>query len=83
MRKNFAPMKYPRERILDPQNTYEKKFCTHEIPTRKNFRPSKYPREKFGPHQIPTRKNFGPTKYPQEKILDPQRHDVTMARDPL
>ena len=39
-------MKYPREKILDPQNTYEKKFGTHVIPTRKNFGPTEYPREK-------------------------------------
>ena len=41
---NFGPTKYPREKILgsrnthgknlDPQNIYEKKFQTHEIPTR-------------------------------------------------
>ena len=35
-------------KIMDPRNTYEKKFQTHE--------------KKFGTHEIPTRKNYGPTK---------------------
>ena len=34
-------------KILDPQNTHERKFWTHEIPRRKNLRPTKYPREEF------------------------------------
>ena len=46
-RRNFEPTKYPREKTLDPRNTYEKKFGTHEIPTRKNLGPMKYPREKL------------------------------------
>ena len=29
-RKNFRPTKYPREKILDPRNTHEKNFRTHE-----------------------------------------------------
>ena len=33
------PTKYPREKILDPRNTHEKKFTTYEIPTRRNFGP--------------------------------------------
>ena len=33
------PKKYPREKILDPRNTHEKKFRTYEIPTRRNFGP--------------------------------------------
>ena len=36
----------PLEKISGPWDTHEKKFCTHEIPTRKNFGPTKYPREK-------------------------------------
>ena len=36
-RKCFRLMKYTRQKVLDPQNTYEKKFETHEIPTRKNL----------------------------------------------
>ena len=31
---------------------------------------------------MPTRKIFGPIKYPREKILDPRKHDGTIARDP-
>ena len=42
-RKCFRLMKCTREKILDPQNTYEKKFGTHEIPTRKYSEPTKYP----------------------------------------
>ena len=34
-------------KISDPQNTHEKKFETHEIPTKKYFRPTKYPQEKI------------------------------------
>ena len=57
--KIFEPMKYPREKTLDPRNTqkifgtritYEKIFWTREIPT--------------GKYSGPTRKYFGPTKYP-------------------
>ena len=29
-RKNFGSTNYPREKILNPQNIYEKKFQTHE-----------------------------------------------------
>ena len=42
---NFRLTKDSREKILDPRNNHEKKFCNHEIPTRKNFGPTKYPRE--------------------------------------
>ena len=53
---------YPRDihvkKILDPRNTHERKFDTHEIPTRKNFGTLKYPREKSSNPQ----KNFGLTK---------------------
>ena len=31
---------------IHSRNTHDKKFWTHEIPTRKNFGPKKYPREK-------------------------------------
>ena len=33
-RKNFRPTKNPRGKILDPRNIHEKKFQTHEIPTK-------------------------------------------------
>ena len=52
--------------------THERKFRTHEIPTRKNLGPTKYPRKKTGTHEIPRRKFFGPTKYPRAKILAPR-----------
>ena len=69
--KMFVPTKYPRENILYPQNTHEKKFGTHRMPTRK----------KFWAHEIPTRKNFGPTKHPRKKISDRRNtHEGTMAR---
>ena len=66
--------------------THERKFRTHEIPTRKNLGPTKYPGEsflgprntheqKFWPHEIPTSRNFGLTKYPR-------RHDGAMALNP-
>ena len=40
-------MKYPRKKIFDPRNTYEKRFWTHEIPKRKATGPTKDPREKI------------------------------------
>ena len=40
-------MKYPREKNRDPRNTHEKKYWTHEIPTRKKLERIKYPREKI------------------------------------
>ena len=76
------PTKHPREKFLDPQSTHEKKFWTHEIPTRKNFGPTTYLREKildprntyekkFWTHGIPTRKNFGPThEIPMRKYFE-------------
>ena len=42
-----VPTKHPQEMILDPQNTHEKKFWTHEISTRKYFGLKKHPREKI------------------------------------
>ena len=33
-RKIFGPTKYPREKVLDPRNTHEKKFRAHYILTR-------------------------------------------------
>ena len=79
MRANFGPTKYQQEKILDPQNTNEKRFLPYKIPTRKTWT-----------HEIATRKNLGPTKYPrektqkypQEKISDPPRHDDTRPMRP-
>ena len=51
-------MKKPREKIVEPQNTHEKKTETHETPTRKIFGPTKYPREKFPDPQNTHEKNF-------------------------
>ena len=47
MRKYFGHTEYPREIILDPQTTHQKKFVIHEIPTRKYFGLTKYPQEKI------------------------------------
>ena len=38
-RENFGPTKHPLEKILNPRNTHDKKFRTHEIPTRKILDP--------------------------------------------
>ena len=45
--RNCPPEKIlnPRKKFLDPRNTHEKKFGTHEIPTRKNLEHTKYPRQ--------------------------------------
>ena len=59
-RKNLGHMKYPREKIWDPQNTHKKKFRTHELPTRKYFGSTKYPQEKFLDPKI-THKGMTPT----------------------
>ena len=63
-------MKYPKGEIGDPQNTDEKKFEPHKIPTKQ-----------IGTHKIPMRKNRGPTKNRREKIDDPRTpHEGTMVR---
>ena len=60
---------YQREKILDPRNTHEKNFWTHEISTRKNFEPTRRPREKFRTHEITTRIN----------LWHGNTHEVTMV----
>ena len=51
---------YPREKILDPQNTHEKKYWTHEIPTTRNIGPTKYPRQEIlDPKIVDPRKYLG------------------------
>ena len=42
-RKNYRPTKYPRQKTLDPRNTHEKKFGSHEINKRKYFGSTKHP----------------------------------------
>ena len=44
--KNAGLTNYPREKLSDLRNTYEKKFWAHETLMRKNSRPTKYTREK-------------------------------------
>ena len=53
--------------------TNERKFWTHEIPSRKNFGPTKYPRENFRTHEIPTKEGW----HDGTTLTRP-----TMARDP-
>ena len=57
MRKNFEPTKYPGEKDLDSRNTHQKKFRTHEIPTRKISDP-----------RITTRKILDPRNTHEKKI---------------
>ena len=40
-------------KILDPQNTHERKSRTHETPTRKNLDPENTREKKFGPTKYP------------------------------
>ena len=47
-RGNFGPTKYSQEKTLNPLNIHEKKFGTHEIPTRKNLGSTKYPQRHDG-----------------------------------
>ena len=92
-----SPTKHPREKILESQNTHEKKNLDPRICHENKIAPTKYPRntqeKKFRTHEIPTRKNFEPTKYLREKklgpwntykkkILDTRRHDLIIERDP-
>ena len=43
---------------MDPRNTHERKFWTHEIPTRKNLEPTQYPRENILEPRNTHEKNF-------------------------
>ena len=52
-RKKLRPAKYPREKILYPQNIHEKKCEAHEIPTRKYFGPQNTHEKNFRTHQGP------------------------------
>ena len=49
-RRNIGPKKYPRQKIVYPQNTNQHKFWAHEwaheIPRRRSFKPTKHPQEK-------------------------------------
>ena len=74
MRKNCEPMKYLREKMLDPWNNHkkaldpritpEKKVWTHEIPTKKNSETTKYLREKyFGLTKAPWHDGTRPTEF--------------------
>lgn len=58
-----VPTNYRQEKNLNQQNTHEKRFWTHKIPTRKDFGIMNYPGERFWSHKIPTRKYFVPMKY--------------------
>ena len=64
---NLGPTEYPQEKILDTRNTHEKKFETHEIPTRKKLGHTIYPREKIWDLRNTHKKNF-------------RTHEDTMAR---
>ena len=56
---NFGTTKYPREKILDPRNTHEDKFCTHEIPMgKKNLGPRNTYENKFWTHEMPKKKRL-------------------------
>ena len=66
--------------IKNGHRKYEKKFRTHEIPTRRILDPQSTHEKKFWTQEYP-RENFGPTKYPRnihEKKL--QTHDITTRK---
>ena len=83
-RENFGPMKYPREKILDPPNIHEERLWTHETPTRKNLWPTKYPSENILDPRNTHEKNF----WTHEIRTNARWHDgtrptrPTIARDP-
>ena len=56
-------------------------FRPTEIPTRIIWTHEILTHTKIWTRKIPARKKFKPTKYSREEILNPQRHDDTMARD--
>ena len=60
-------MKMLTRKNLDPRNTHDKKFQTHEISTRKNLGPTKYPREK----------TLDPRNTHEKKV---RTHEGTVAR---
>ena len=74
-RESLGPTKYPREKILDPRNTHEKKLGPTKYPGESFLGPRNTHEQKFWPHEIPTSRNFGLTKYPR-------RHDGAMALNP-
>ena len=59
---SWSSFKWTSIDFLDPQNTHEKNYWTHQIPTRKTFQTKKYPREKLLTQEVPTRRKLGPTK---------------------
>lgn len=79
-RKSFIHPKDPREKILDPPNTHEKKYWTHELTTRGTFAPMKYPREKVLEPQRIYEKNFWTHEARWQDGTRPTRR--TMVRDP-
>ena len=92
MTKNFGPMKWTREKKLNPQNSHEKKFWTIEIPTKKKFGSTKNPREKIldqlNTHEKisrtndkPTRRSFSTTKHPNFKNTIVRWQETQKAHD--
>ena len=51
-------MKYPLEKISDPENTFKKIFGNYEIHTRKKSKSTKYPQEKLSDQQNTLKKTF-------------------------
>ena len=66
--------------FLDSQNTHQKIYWTHEIPTRKILDLRNTRKKKIYTQEIPTRKNFGPTKARWYDGTRPMR--PTMASGP-
>ena len=50
--KKFEPTGYPREKMLDPQNTYQKRFWDHELPRRKILVPQNTHERRFWSNEI-------------------------------
>ena len=55
------------EKKMDPRNTQEKTFWTHETPSRKSFS-TKYLWEKLWTYEITMRKNFNPQNTHEKKF---------------
>ena len=54
-RESLGPTKYPREKILDPRNTHEKKLGPTKYPGESFLGPRNTHEQKFWAHEIPTK----------------------------
>ena len=67
---------------MDPQNTHEKKFRTHEIPPRQQILdPQNTHEKKFGTLEIPTRKKIRTREITKRKNFVPMKEQWHETHD--